>query len=297
MRLWAMVLAVFGSTFASCKAMPITTYSTSPFRTVIAEATVPDRQGAPLYFSVWSGVLSPKNATKVTYSDDIYYQYLGTTTITLKNRTIRLMSGYGIYLSAGTKFTVKADGSLPSTYLEFLLSPNPAAESSRQPAESAVEVYHSLSPIPGLMPERNFLSLSKVSVPPEAPCDPLHQRSGAALHYVLSGVGAEFTEMRAKQRGPGSVSYEPRGYAYHWSNPGATPLVYLVFNVSPEDLPPVVKVDESANGPLLSNSHVTWAIYCVALSMILTFIVCAMTWVDPHQIEGGNGSGKRWRKK
>jgi hypothetical protein len=39
--------------------------------------------------------------------------------------------------------------------------------------------------------------------------DPPHWRTGAALHYVVSGVGAELIEGKAAVRNPGSVSYEP----------------------------------------------------------------------------------------
>ena len=64
---------------------------------------------------------------------------------------------------------------------------------------------------PGLIRETSLLSLAKVPLPPQSPYDPLHQRSGAALHYILVGVGAEFAEGRATAKRPGSVWYEPRG--------------------------------------------------------------------------------------
>jgi hypothetical protein len=43
-------------------------------------------------------------------------------------------------------------------------------------------------------------------------------------------------------RGPGSVSFEPAGFTYQWSNPGLKPLVYLLFNVNRKDLDPVIKI-------------------------------------------------------
>jgi mannose-6-phosphate isomerase-like protein (cupin superfamily) len=194
-----------------------------------------------------------------------------------------LHAGDGIFLPVGTKFSLKADAAERSpTYLQFLLSPVPEPEVADQPTGISVEVYHSPSPIPGLIRETSLLSLAKVPVPPQSPYDPLHQRSGAALHYILSGVGAEFTEGRATTKGPGSVSYEPRGVVYQWSNPGSTPLIYLIFNVNPKNLPSVVEVEveDHPADQFSTDPHITWAIYCIGLSVILMVIVCATTRVD-----------------
>jgi mannose-6-phosphate isomerase-like protein (cupin superfamily) len=292
------ILAVLGATLVPSEAIAITTYSTSPFHRIIAEATAPDRRNAPLYFSVWYGIVRTDKTQEVSFGDGFYYQYFGKAKITIEKETVILQAGDGIFTPAGTRFTLRADGTgeLP-TYMQFLLLPAPEARSTDQPTGTSVEVYRSPSPIPSLMQVRNQLSLSRVPVPPEAPCDPLHQRSGAALHYILSGAGAEFTETRATTRGPGSISYEPRGFAYQWSNPGSKPLIYLVFNVSPQGLPPVVEVDDDPADPFASNSHITWAIYCVALAMILTLIVYgAMVIEHNHEIGAGDHHDKRRKK-
>jgi hypothetical protein len=114
----------------------------------------------------------------------------------------------------------------------------------------------------------------------------LHQRSGAALHYILSGIGSEFREGRAIEAPPGSISYEPRGVPYKWSNPGSTPLKYLVFNVNPKNLPPVVEVEDHPADPLSVDPHITWAICCIGLSMILTLIVVCATALGDHRQAG-----------
>jgi gentisate 1,2-dioxygenase len=77
------------------------------------------------------------------------------------------------------------------------------------------------------------LDLIKVTLPEQAPPDPPHRRSGAALHLVLSGFGAETADGATVARSPGSVSFEPGSLVYQWSNPGDRPLTYLVFNVNP----------------------------------------------------------------
>jgi hypothetical protein len=145
---------------------------------------------------------------------------------------------------------------------------------------TSVEIYHSPNPIPRLTPERNLLTLSRVPVAPQTPPDPLHQRSGAALHYVLSGVGAEFGDGEASARGPGSISCEPAGYTYQWSKPGQNPLIYLLFNISPSDTEPVVVLDQRSDDVFLRDPHLTWAIWCVGLSMLLTAIVASTTLPD-----------------
>lgn len=291
MRLAAVVLAVLGLTLVSSDALAITTYSSSPFSKMIATGTVPDRNDAPLYFSILSGTFAPGTMQEVAGSDGIYYQFSGTGKINKGGTIAILRAGDGIFMPAGTKFTLSAENvGQPSTYLQFLLSPDgPRSNPPNEVNGTAIEVYRSPSSIPGLMLERNFLSLSRTLVPPQSPCDPLHRRSGAALHYILSGAGAEFTENRAMTKGPGSVSYEPGGLFYQWSNPGSKPLVYLLFNVNPKEEPPVVEFTEYTKDPFSGSSHVNWAIGCVALSAILTALVAG-------GVTGHQQSGKRWKK-
>jgi mannose-6-phosphate isomerase-like protein (cupin superfamily) len=242
---------------------------------------LPYRDNPEVYFTVRAGALWSGGVDLTTAGDGFYYQYSGTVELKIGMADTILYAGDGLFLPARTKFTLKADAAERSpTYLQFLLSPAPEPEIADQPNGVSVEVYRSPSPIPGLIRETSLLSLAKVPLPPQSPYDALHQRSAAALHYILSGVGAEFTEGRATAKGPGSVSYEPRGLVYQWSNPGSKPLVYLVFNVNPKNLPPVVEVEDHPADPFSTDPHITWAIFCIGLSVILTLIVCATTRVD-----------------
>jgi mannose-6-phosphate isomerase-like protein (cupin superfamily) len=276
MRLMILVLAASVTIFASSEALAITTYSSSPFRTItVATATVPDRDNAPLYFSILSG---SGEVQGVAPGDEIYYQYKGTSVMTILGKTLSLPMESGAFLYSGKTFsTVPEVGDQFSTYLLFRLS-----SGDRSPDKLGryqTEIYRSRFPISGLMPTTNVFSLIRVKVPPQSPCDPMHRRSGAALHYVLSGTGAEFTENRAIARGPGSISYEPNSLLYQWSNPGSTPLVYLLLNVNPKSEPVVVGSSESMD-PFVGNPHITWAIYCVGFSMILTALVSARVGMD-----------------
>jgi hypothetical protein len=162
---------------------------------------VPDRNDIPLYFSVVDGRLEAGETRGVASGDGVYYQSSGTVDVKIQGNITTLNAGNGIFVSAGTKFTLKTHYAEPApTYLKLLLLP---AAGFQHPAETGLEreVYRSPAPLLRVMAERNHLTLSRVVVPPESPCDPPHWRSGAALHYILSGVGAEFTANRQQPRG------------------------------------------------------------------------------------------------
>jgi mannose-6-phosphate isomerase-like protein (cupin superfamily) len=275
MRLRDGIFALFGAMLASSQAVA-GTYSSSQFSKVISTEIVPNHNDLQLYFSVRSGTFWNAETDGVAPGDGVYYQYFGTVEISVGDARRILYTGEGIFMPSGTEFRLKPIGISPQrTYLQFLLSPTPRSEPADQTSGASVEVYRSPSPVPGLMRERNLLSLARVPVPPLSPYDPPHRRTGAALHYVVSGVGAELMDGKATARGPGSVSYEPREVFYQWGNPGSKPLIYLVFNVNPNDSPAVVEIEDRPADPFSTDPHVTWAMYCIGLSMILTLIVSA----------------------
>jgi mannose-6-phosphate isomerase-like protein (cupin superfamily) len=284
MRLGPITLAIFGVLLASTGASAIETYSSSQFHQIIAKAVVPDRNNEQLYFSVVAGTFWTPEIERYAASDGVYYQFTGTAELRLDGNTTTLQPGDGLFIQAGSKFTLKSlDANRSPTYLQFLLSSTPGSEVAEEADGTSVELYRSPTPVPGLMHERNLLSLTRVPVPPQALLDPLHRRTGAALHYILSGVGAEFGDGRTMARGPGSVSFEPAGFTYQWSNPGLKPLVYLLFNVNPKDIDPVIVQDQQPDDPFSRDPHLTWAIYCVAISMALTLMVMSGTIADYHR--------------
>jgi mannose-6-phosphate isomerase-like protein (cupin superfamily) len=280
----AIALAILSLLLAPTGASAIETYSSSTFHQLIAKAIVPDRNNEPLYFSVVAGTFWTPEVQRYAVSDGVYYQFTGTIELALDGRTTTLQPGDGVFIQAGSKFTLKSlDSNHSPTYLQFLLASTPGSDVADQTDGTSVELYRSPTPIPGLMHERNLLSLTRVPVPPQSLPDPLHRRTGAALHYILSGVGAEFGDGRTMVRGPGSVSYEPAGFVYQWGNPGLKPLTYLLLNVSPKDLDPVIVEDQQPEDPFSRDPHLTMAIYCVAISMALTLIVMSGTISDYHR--------------
>jgi uncharacterized RmlC-like cupin family protein len=73
--------------------------------------------------------------------------------------------------------------------------------------------------------------LTRVTFPPQMPSNPPHHRSGAALHYILSGTVANTRDGKREARGPGSLVYEPFGLVHQWGNAGDASLTFLAFNI------------------------------------------------------------------
>ena len=286
MRVVVVTLAFFGALLGASEAVAAT-YSSSHLSRVISTARLPGGDNPQVYFVVRAGTLWSGAADLTADGDGFYYQCSGTAELKVGLSGKILHKGEGIFLPGETGFTLRADaGERPLTYLLFLLSSTPQPAIADQQTGISIEVYRSPSTIPGLIRETSLLSLAEVPVPPRSPYDSLHQRSGAALHYILSGFGSEFIEGRATEKHPGSISYEPRGLVYKWSNPGSTPLIYLVFNVNPQNLPPVVEVEDNPVDPFSVDPHITWAICCIGLAMILTSIVACATALGDHRQTG-----------
>jgi mannose-6-phosphate isomerase-like protein (cupin superfamily) len=284
MRLKAIVLAVSAATLPPSTASAIETYSSSQFHQVIAKAVVPDRNSEQLYFGVVAGTFWTPQVERYAASDGVYYQFTGTVELGLDGKTTVLQPGDGMFIQAGARFTLKSlDANHSSTYMQFLLSPTPGTQAADATDGTSVELYRSPTPVPGLTHERNLLTLTRVPVPPQSLPDPLHRRTGAAIHYILSGVGAESADGRTMARGPGSVTFEPAGYTYQWSNPGLKPLTYLLFNVNPKDIEPVIVQDQQPEDPLSHNSHIALAAFCIAFSMAMTLVVLSSTISDYHR--------------
>jgi quercetin dioxygenase-like cupin family protein len=94
--------------------------------------------------------------------------------------------------------------------------------------------------LPELKPGSYELNLTRVTFPPGMPSNLPHHRSGAALYYIVSGIGANTVDGKTADRGPGSLIYEPFGLVHQWGNPGSEPLTFLAFNINLEGVPAVI---------------------------------------------------------
>jgi uncharacterized RmlC-like cupin family protein len=233
---------LLGVAFAPGVSAQPKSYSSSDARTLVAAGELPVVSAMPLYFRVLAATISSAEESRDAEGNGVLYQFSGATELSIAGSVRTLSPGQGTYVAGGGRFTVKAVGETPSTYLYFVVSPGALSADSRQPSPSVREIYRSSVPIANLKQGSYLLNLSRVTLPASAPPDSPHHRTGAALHYVVSGFGAETANGMTIAKGPGSISYEPDALVYQWSNPGYPPLTYLVFNLNPENEDAVVIV-------------------------------------------------------
>jgi mannose-6-phosphate isomerase-like protein (cupin superfamily) len=208
-------------------------YSASSNATVIASEVLPSVTTSPLYMRVVGGRIIENKISTVSSASGIYYQLSGTITLTIDGESKTIHAREGIFIPADASVMINIVGDAPVIYLQFLLSPIAYFSLPDLSEGNARELYRSPSPIPGLKEGSYAVDLKRVTLRFQSPPDLPHHRSGAALHLVLSGFGAETANGVTVAKGPGSLSYEPAPIIYQWSNPGNLPLIYLVFNLNP----------------------------------------------------------------
>ena len=210
-------------------------------RTVVAATKLPTVTDVPLHFKAVSITLQPDEKSGVSTANGILYQMSGSSEVALDGETKMLNAGEGLFIAGGKTATLTASSGGPSNSLHFFLVP--AADLDR-PAESAPaavrELYRTAAPIPDLKPGGYDLNLTRVTFPAQMPSNPPHHRSGAALYYIISGIGANTVDGKTETRGPGSLIYEPYAVVHQWGNPGNEPLIFLAFNINPEGVAAVL---------------------------------------------------------
>jgi mannose-6-phosphate isomerase-like protein (cupin superfamily) len=216
------------------------THSSSSEGTIVASTTLPDLSDRPLYVAVVGGHLPPGGTSLTSTSDEFFFQIAGATEFALDGFSGVMGAGQAVFVPHGARVTLKPEPHQASRYLRFMLTDDAALATADAPAPDERVIYRTGAPIHGLWSGKYVLDLIKVTLPRQAPPDPPHRRSGAALHLVLSGIGAETADGATVARSPGSVSFEPGSLVYQWSNPGNQPLTYLVFNVNPAGEDPVL---------------------------------------------------------
>jgi quercetin dioxygenase-like cupin family protein len=210
-------------------------------RTVVAGTQLASLGDTPLYFRVVSVSIPP--GQKISFSalpNGILYQLSGSTEVSAgEPKTIT--GGAGVLIAGGTSASLTAGSGEQSTLLYFLLVPQEALDLPVAATPATVsELYRTAAPLPDLKPGSYELNLTRVTFPRGMPSNPPHHRSGAALYYIVSGVGANTVDGKTAERGPGSLIYEPFGLVHQWGNPGSEPLTFLAFNINPEGVPAVV---------------------------------------------------------
>ena len=210
-------------------------------RTVVAATKLPTVTDVPLHFKAVSITLQPDEKSGVSAANGILYQMSGSTEVALDGEAKTLNAGDGLFIAGGKTAALTAGSRGPSTFLHFFLVP--AADLGR-PVETAPaaarELYRTANPIPDLKPGGYDLNLTRVTFPAQMPSNLPHHRSGAALYYIVSGIGANTIDGKTEARGPGSLIYEPYALVHQWGNPGKEPLIFLAFNINPEGVAAVI---------------------------------------------------------
>jgi quercetin dioxygenase-like cupin family protein len=214
---------------------------TAIIRTVVAAAKLPTVTDVPLHFKAVSITLQPDGKSDVSAANGILYQMSGSTEVALDREVKMLSAGEGLFIAGGKTAALTAGSGGPSTFLHFFLAP---ATDLGRPVETAPavarELYRTANPIPDLQPGGYDLNLTRVTFPAQMPSNQPHHRSGAALYYIISGTGANTVDGKTEARGPGSLIYEPFALVHQWGNPGNEPLIFLAFNINPEDVAAVL---------------------------------------------------------
>jgi hypothetical protein len=235
-------LALLNVAFAPSVAAQPQSWSSSNARTLVASGELPIVSAMPLYFRVIGATISSGEENGFAAGNGVLYQISGATELVDAGTARTIKSGEGAFIPGGSRLTLRAFGDEASTYLYFMVSPASYLDEPHLPPGSAREIYRSATAISNLRQGTYLLNLSRVTLPAFAPADLPHHRSGAALHYVLSGFGAETANGLTIAKGSGSISYEPDALVYQWGNPGYPPLTYLVFNLNPDDEDAIVAV-------------------------------------------------------
>src|SRR5216684_3782913 len=210
-------------------------------RTVVAAAKLPRVTDVPLHLKAVSITLQPDEKSGVAASTGILYKMSGSTEVASDGEAKMLNAGEGLFIAGGKTAKLTAGSGGPSTFLHFFLAPAVDLGRPVETAPAAVrELYRTANPIPDLKPGGYDLNLTRVTFPAQMPSNPPHHRSGAALYYVISGIGANTVDGKTEARGPGSLIYEPFALVHQWGNPGNEPLIFMTFNVNPEGVAAVL---------------------------------------------------------
>jgi quercetin dioxygenase-like cupin family protein len=210
-------------------------------RTLVAATKLSILADAPLHFKAVSVALQPGEKSEFSAAHSILYQMSGSTEVSRGGEAKTLIPGEGLFIDGGTKATLTAGHGAPSAFLHFFLLPAADMERPVENAPAVVrELFRTATPIPDLPPGAYDLNLTRVTFPANAPSNPPHHRSGAALYYIVSGVGANTIDGKIEARGPGSVVFEPHALVHQWGNPGAELLIFLAFNISPQGVAAVL---------------------------------------------------------
>ncbi len=217
--------------------------ATTTIRAVLASTRLPSVVDAPRHFVV-RRISVPARQT-VTYNNGavgIAFTLSGSMEMASGADRQAVRKEEGVVVPVGsTRFS--AVGSEPAVFLHFVLL---TADELNKPTDSGslsvIELFRTVSPIPGLKPGPYEFTMVRVTFPPRFPINPPHRRSGAAVYYFLSGTGMFTTGGKTVPKPAGAILFEPYDLVHQWENPGDAPFVIIQLNISQEGVPAVIFV-------------------------------------------------------
>ena len=211
-----------------------------PVRVVIASERLASVVEAPMHFKMIQVSIARGQTANYSGPSGYLYALSGRAELSAGGTQRSLSAGEAAYVGAGESANLHSAGSAPAVLLHFMLLPAAALESAPYSGTAKVaELYRSPERFPRLETGPYEFSLTKVTSPPKVK-PPLHQRSGAAVYYVLDGAGILHMDGKSEPRNKGAVQYEPNGFVHTWENAGTVPLILLQANISREGAPEIV---------------------------------------------------------
>jgi quercetin dioxygenase-like cupin family protein len=233
---------IAASTLAASAFAQSTQAPSTVTRTVVAATKLPSVVETPIYFRALHVSVPPRQTSTLSVANGILYQISGSSEISLVGELKPLHVGDGVFVAAGKAASLRAGSDEPSTFLYFLLAPVQDRDRPTATAPATVkELYRTAAPIPDLKPGSYDLNLTRVTFPAQTPSNPPHHRSGAALYYIISGMGTNTIEGNPETKGPGALIYEPFSLVHQWGNAGDAPFTFLAFNINPEGVAAVLQ--------------------------------------------------------
>jgi quercetin dioxygenase-like cupin family protein len=210
-------------------------------RTLLAAGHLGSVVDTPLHLRLFAARLPATERVSYSGPNSMFYVLSGKLIVALDGNVQTVSEGAGVFIPAGRAAVLSATGSDPTRFLQFVLEP--AAEAQNSPLgglASSEELYRTHEPLPGLRTGPYEFSLTRVTLPAGMPANPPHYRSGAALYYVIAGMGAVTADGKIETKVAGAPQFEPHGWVHQWAVPGDTPLVLLQANISQEGVPVVL---------------------------------------------------------
>lgn len=212
-----------------------------PVRNVMATGRLASVVDTPVHFKLLRVTIPPGQSAPYSGPSGMLWVNSGVLGVGVDGERRSLEHGSAVFVTAGQRVTLTASAGAPAVALHFVLAPASQLDTTGHARPTmTTELYRTRDPVPNLKPGAHEFTLIRVSVDKGVPRPPMHQRSGAALYYVLSGTWTLHMDGRTEARRRGDVQFEPNGFVHTWENVGDSTGVLIQANVSLEGAPEIL---------------------------------------------------------